>query len=273
MENILSSKQIKDYNDNGYLIVPQFFDKSLIEKIHGIAVKDQVISKNSFDLDDQSGKKTKLALWYNLGDDIYSKLTKWQKMVDTANLLLEGEGFICHFQSKLMQKEPEVGGAWEWHQDYGYWYKHGFLYPNQMLSAMIAITKANKENGCLQVIKGSHKLGRVDHGITGGQTGADSKFVAFALENHTLESVELEPGDVVFFHSNILHKSEANLSQKSRWSLISVYNRQSNQALIDHFPTVTNPIEVIPDIPISSINELNLLQENSVDFLRKDEIS
>jgi hypothetical protein len=87
------------------------------------------------------------------------------------------------------------------------------------------------------------------------------------MENHTLESVELEPGDVVFFHSNILHKSEANLSQKSRWSLISVYNRQSNQALIDHFPTVTNPIEVIPDIPISSINKLNLLQENSVDFL------
>ncbi|MEX2567390.1 MAG: phytanoyl-CoA dioxygenase family protein [Cyclobacteriaceae bacterium] len=273
MENILSKKQVNDFRDEGYLIVPEFFDQSLIEKIHRVAVKDQVISKNSFDLDDQSGRKTRLALWYNLGDDIYSRLTKWRKMVDAANLLLDEQGLICHFQSKLMQKEPEVGGAWEWHQDYGYWYKHGFLYPNQMLSAMIAITEANKENGCLQVIKGSHKIGRVDHGITGEQTGADSKFVEFALKNHKLEFVDLKPGDVVFFHSNILHKSEANLSQKSRWSLISVYNRQSNDALIDHYPSATNPVEVIPEIPISSINELNLLQENSVDFLRKDKIS
>ena len=28
-----------------------------------------------------------------------------------------------------MQKEPKVGGAWEWHQDYGYWYKNEFLFP------------------------------------------------------------------------------------------------------------------------------------------------
>jgi hypothetical protein len=32
-----------------------------------------------------------------------------------------------------MQKEPRVGGAWEWHQDYGYWYKNGFLYPEDMI--------------------------------------------------------------------------------------------------------------------------------------------
>ena len=65
-----------------------------------------------------------------------------------------------------MQKEPKVGGAWEWHQDYGYWYKNEFLFPDQMISVMVAITKANKENGCLQVIKGSHKLGRIEHGFS-----------------------------------------------------------------------------------------------------------
>ncbi len=43
---------------------------------------------------------------------------------------------------KLMEKEPQVGGAWEWHQDYGYWYKNEFLFPDQMISIMIAITAA-----------------------------------------------------------------------------------------------------------------------------------
>ena len=36
--------------------------------------------------------------------------------------------------------------------DYGYWYKNGCLYP-LMVSAMIAIDRATKENGCLQVLK------------------------------------------------------------------------------------------------------------------------
>jgi hypothetical protein len=42
------------------------------------------------------------------------------RMVDTMEALLGGP--VYHFQSKLTAKEPFVGGAWEWHQDYGYWY-------------------------------------------------------------------------------------------------------------------------------------------------------
>lgn len=273
MEGILSDQQIHDYRDNGYLVVPNFYDPSLIERLYQLAVKDEIISKNSFDLDDKSGRKTRLALWYNLGNDIYSKLSKWQKMVESVNLLLDGSGPICHFHSKLMQKEPKVGGAWEWHQDYGYWYKNGFLYPEQMLSVMIAITKADKRNGCLQVIKGSHKIGRVEHGVTGEQTGADNRIVELALKNHALEYLVIDPGDVVFFHSNLLHRSEANLSQKSRWSLISVYNRQSNDSLVDVYPSVTKPIEIESEIPISSINEINFMEENSAGFLHKKDIS
>jgi len=41
---------------------------------------------------------------------------------------------VYHYHSKMMLKEPQVGGAWEWHQDYGYWYKNQFMFPNQLLS-------------------------------------------------------------------------------------------------------------------------------------------
>ena len=116
--------------------------------------------KHAFDLNDQAGKKTKLTLWYKPGNDAYGLLTRSDRMVNGADSLMEGESAVCHFHSKLMQKEPKVGGAWEWHQDYGYWYKNEFLLPGQMISIMIAITDANKENGCLQVIRGSHKMGR-----------------------------------------------------------------------------------------------------------------
>ena len=49
------------------------------------------------------------------------------RVVDRIEGFLGGE--IYHYNSKMMLKEPRVGGAWEWHQDYGYWYQTGCLYP------------------------------------------------------------------------------------------------------------------------------------------------
>jgi ectoine hydroxylase-related dioxygenase (phytanoyl-CoA dioxygenase family) len=41
---------------------------------------------------------------------------------------------------------------------------------------------------------------------------------------HELVYVELEPGDTLFFHCNLLHKSSQNQSDKPRWVMISAYN-------------------------------------------------
>ncbi len=90
-----------------------------------------------------------------------------------------------------------------------------------MISVMIAITTANKENGCRQVINGSHKMGRIEHGFAGEQVGASQHYVDLALKTMELVYVEVNPGDALFFHSNLLHRSEANLSENSRWSMIS----------------------------------------------------
>src|SRR5215207_3189696 len=190
----LTSTQIADFQRDGYILVRNFLSEAEVNKLYGIATGDDALLKHAFDLNDQSGKKTKLTLWYTPGNDAYGLLTKSARMVDNAAALMEGNSPVCHFHSKLMQKEPRVGGAWEWHQDYGYWYKNEFLYPDQMISIMIAITKANKGNGCLQVIQGSHKLGRVNHGFAGEQVGADMVMVNNALTKLEHVYVELQPG-------------------------------------------------------------------------------
>lgn len=243
----LTDGQVKSFNQDGYLIVRGFFSEKETEKLHQVALRDEAISKHSFDLNDQSGKKTKLALWYVPGDDIFGLLTRSERMVDAVDKLLDGDSAVCHFHSKLMQKEPKVGGAWEWHQDYGYWYKNEFLFPDQLISVMVAVTEATKANGCLQVIKGSHKLGRVEHGFAGEQVGASARFVELALQTLELVYVELKPGDTLFFHSNILHRSEANLSDRSRWSLISAYNREANVGYKNNWEGGNVPIDVVKD--------------------------
>ena len=133
------------YDRDGFLVAKAFLQPAEVEKLYCIAIEDDAMRKHSFELNDQTGRKTKLALWYTPGDDAYGLLTRSRRMVEAVDELLDGDSAVCHFHSKLMQKEPKVGGAWEWHQDYGYWYKNEFLFPDQMMSVMIALTDANKE--------------------------------------------------------------------------------------------------------------------------------
>lgn len=266
--SILSSEEIVAYHRDGYVIKKNLFSKDEINKLYKIAIEDDAVSKNAIDLNDQTGKKTKLTLWFTPGNDSFGYMTRSERIVNSVAQLLDSDAPVCHFHSKLMQKEPRVGGAWEWHQDYGYWYKNQFMFPDQLVSVMVALTEANKQNGCLQVIKGSHKLGRVNHGFAGEQVGADMVFVDNALKTMDLVYVEIEPGDVLFFHSNTLHRSEANLSDKPRWSIISCYNSQSNLAYNEKSSSYYTPVDVVPDEAI-----LNWKAEgvSTNDFLKKEE--
>jgi len=146
----------------------------------------------------------------------------------------------------VMIKEPLVGGAWEWHQDYGYWYQNGCLRPD-MASCLIALTSADESNGCLEVIPGSHSLGRVDHVEVEDQVCADPTRVDAALSRYSSELCVMEPGDAVFFHCNLLHRSLRNQSTAPRLSLINCYNTKENDPFIEHHHPSYSPLVISPD--------------------------
>jgi ectoine hydroxylase-related dioxygenase (phytanoyl-CoA dioxygenase family) len=132
---------------------------------------------------------------------------------------------------------------------------------------MIALTPANKANGCLQVIKQSHKLGGVNHGFAGEQVGTDMQMVNNALKTMELVYAELEPGDALFFHSNLLHRSEANLSDYPRWSVISCYSLQSNLAYNETSTSWKTPVNIVTDEAILEWEPESL---SNADFLKKE---
>lgn len=265
--NKMNQQLINDFKRDGYILLKSFFNKAEVDKMYTTALADDVMRKNALDLNDQSGKKTRLSLWFTPGNDVFGYMTRSRRMVEAITPLLDSDSPVCHFHSKLMQKEPRVGGAWEWHQDYGYWYKNQFMFPDQLISVMIALTPANKQNGCLQVIKGSHKLGRVNHGFAGEQVGADMTMVNNALQTMPLIYCELEPGDALIFHSNLLHRSEANLSEHPRWSIISCYSSQSNLAYNETSTSWKTPVDIVPDEAILAWKTDTLA---NADFLKKE---
>jgi ectoine hydroxylase-related dioxygenase (phytanoyl-CoA dioxygenase family) len=262
-----NSGQIADYRRDGYVLVSNFCSQQEVDKLYQTALQDDAMRKNALDLNDLIGKKTRLSLWFTPGSDVFGYLTRSEKMVHAVAQLLDSDAPVCHFHSKLMQKEPKVGGAWEWHQDYGYWYKNQFMFPDQLMSVMVALTPANKENGCLQVIRGSHKLGRVNHGFSGEQVGADMVMVENALKTMDLVYCDLKPGDALFFHSNLLHRSEANLSDYPRWSIISCFSSQSNLAYNETSTSWKTPVDIVPD---EAILEWEAASLSGNDFLKKE---
>lgn len=221
----LIQQQIETFDEQGYLLIEDLFDSEEVDLLLNIAHADQQINEEARERRDASMTVTKLWLTGSLQEDVFSAVVRCHRVVDTMEQLLRGE--VYHYHHKVMQKEPFVGGAWEWHQDYGYWYANGCLYPT-MASCLIALDPATSANGCLQVVKGSHQLGRIDHEKAGDQTGADPNRVNEVLKHLEIVHCEMQPGSALFFHCNLLHRSDANRSPNPRWSLICCYNAARN---------------------------------------------
>ncbi len=248
--NGLTEKQISDFYEDGYLIIPGLFDSQEADILRKAAHADSSFGDNAYDLEDGEGRKAQLVLWNKAGGDIWGSIARSERIVNAMEQWFDDE--VYHYHSKMSIKKPRTGGAWSWHQDYGYWYQNGCLLPD-MGSAFIAVDPNTRANGCLQVLKGSHKMGRVEHGRYGDQTGADPERVEAAEKVMERVYVELAPGDTLFFHSNTLHRSDQNTSDDPRWSLICCYNTKHNNPYKESHHPFYEPIEKLPD---SAIKEM-----------------
>lgn len=259
MNGVLSAEEIDHYNEQGYVIHPSLFSEEEVSLLAYTAHNDLAMDKAAAARDDGEGNKVRLSLWNHPGDGIYGKVARCRRLVDSVEQLIGGE--VYHYHSKMIMKDARTGGAWVWHQDYGYWYQNGLLFPD-LCSVMIAVDKATKENGCLQLLEKSHKMGRVNHVLSGEQAGADRERVAEAEKRLKLVHAEMNPGDAVFFHANTLHCSGPNKSENSRWAMICCYNSAANDPYKEsHHPGYTK---------LHKVDDSEILEAGRADATRSE---
>lgn len=251
MPSILSQSQLAEFRKNGFVIVRRMFDADETDLLRIAMEQDPEVSGHILDRLDAQGAATRIALWNRAGDSVYGMAARCARMLDTMEQILGGP--VYHFQSKLTAKEPFVGGAWEWHQDYGYWYYNGCLFPD-LASCQIALDESTTANGCLTMIAGSHRLGRIDHvPVPGeGQNVADPVRMREIVARLPEVPCELAPGDAVFFHSNTLHRSAQNRSAHRRWTLICCYNRVDNDTVTKTDDRYYVPLERVADSAVKA---------------------
>jgi ectoine hydroxylase len=260
---MLSDDQVSTYHRDGSVLVKGMFDAEETQLLGRAAKEDRELDRRSQGRADGEGGSVRLSLWNHPGNGIYGMFARCSRIVDSMEKILDGE--VYHYHSKMILKDPQVGGAWTWHQDYGYWYQNGVLHP-LMSSVSIAVDPATRENGCLQVLKGSHLMGRVDHRLTGDQAGADMERVDEALKVMELVHVEMDPGDALFFHCNILHRSDRNASPHPRWSLICCYNAARNNPFRESQHPRYTPLSKVPDSAIKEV-EIKRFEDDDTDVV------
>ncbi|XP_062581316.1 L-proline trans-4-hydroxylase-like [Saccostrea cucullata] len=245
--------------EDGCIIVRGLLSKAELLKVEK-AVENPELLKHQYGRPDKNGREPKLVLWQHPGNDVTGIVARSEKVAKTCEELLGGE--VYHYHTKLIAKEPYIGGTFEWHQDYGYWYKYGCMFPD-MMTVFVALDDCKKENGCLQVLKGSHKCGRIDHLIVGEQTGADVERVKEIEKVCDLIHVELKAGDALFFHCNVLHTSSDNTSKNMRRALVIAYNKASNDPGPHEKHPGYTPLDIVENSAIMNC-------ENYSDFTGKD---
>jgi phytanoyl-CoA hydroxylase len=126
----------------------------------------------------------------------------------------------------VMTKNPGYSSVTNWHQDIRYW---SYERPD-LISVWLALGREFSANGCLLVLPGTHNMefarGRLD----------DALFLHPEVEDNrrliqTRREVELECGDVLFFHCRLLHAAGNNQTAETKFSLVSTYHTVDNQPL------------------------------------------
>lgn len=128
---------------------------------------------------------------------------------------LLGEDIDC-FQSQFIFKNPGVMGQ-PWHQD-GWYFR--FDRPLQV-GVWVALSRATLENGCLWVVPGSHQPGMIFDHVPDERPGSLNGYQEIVSEDTSHQvPVLMEPGDVLFFHSYLMHRSTDNVADYRRSAMV-----------------------------------------------------
>ena len=210
------------FNDNGYFLAKNIFKESIISVLE--KEFDKIVSQleqSGEDINARWGgnvsKKTDVKNSQILHThNVQSFSSIMLDMVQDKNLLNLVETFIgpdiMLHHTKLFLKPPKVGSTFPLHQDWSYFPTQN----NTMIAAVIHISDSTKEMGCLRLVPGSNKLGKI-------KNSDGHSFIKGIHNKYPLESVtpiEAKKGDVLFFHSFTVHGSMPNRSKRPRKTIL-----------------------------------------------------
>jgi ectoine hydroxylase len=151
---------------------------------------------------------------------------RFEALIDDPRLVepmrdLVGSEAVSLWTDKLNLKRPREGSAFRWHQDSPYWV-FDCAHVDRLPNVMVALDDASEQNGCLRVVRGSHRSGILP-GLEGeGRLGPLFTDPRAFDASHAVPA-EMPAGSLLFFSPHTVHGSAPNRSERPRRALVLTY--------------------------------------------------
>ena len=229
----LSQTQKQSWNEKGFILIPNFFpedkcieiNQTVVDIVRSMAgnseefnhayidqghigIREMKPSQKIENIEDEMSKVFRL---HQTG--IFNEFIKRDDLLNIVEDIL-GKNIDC-FLSQFIFKNP---GAWgqPWHQDSSY-----FPFDRApQVGAWLATSAATKENGCLVILPGSHKEVIHEH-LPDDRPGSNYGYTE--IKDHDFKKempLFLNTGDLLLFHSFLMHKSYDNKSNNRRTAMV-----------------------------------------------------
>ncbi len=216
---VFQQQDVAFYQENGYVLIKGLLSRSEAadyrQECHDLLARlssdTDATWESAKGLGDQA-KKTVLKHCHDVQfySAAFSKLIVDTRLTDVAAAVMDTPNVQLH-HTKMFIKPPENGSPFPLHQDYPF-FPHDH---DSMIAAIIHFDDAPLEKGCVRVVPGSHKLGRLPHLETGSWH--------LPIDQYPIESAvpcPAEAGDVLFFSYLTIHGSGINVSSEARTTVL-----------------------------------------------------
>ena len=236
-----SEEQLATYREQGFLVQRGLIPRGQIEEVRAGAdelMAEQADNPPEVHVVREKSGPVRSVFCMHRSVQPFRELCRSAPIAGPIKQIFEREAYIFH--SKFNYKESFEGTVWLWHQDYGYWRYDGV--DDRLASALVMLGPNTRDNGCIMLVKGSHRWGVLNHYSDEVTTSYKQWCITpDALREHITDEamiipIEGDAGDVCFFDCRIVHGSNHNFSPTKRYSLIYAF------AAIDNVPSgVENP--------------------------------
>jgi len=242
----LSNEQLQQFNEDGFLILRDFADIEkcdaildvakvhLDHKIEPIETEigyDEKSKEYRTDVTDYSTKESgttvrRLRQVYSR-DILFKEWMEDEKIRPILQQVLNDQVVITtSHHNSIMTKMPHQSTQTRWHQDRRYWRYSD----DNLVSIWLALDDEYSENGVLEFIPGSHRMR-----FKADQFDEKEYFREEFAKNISLiekkVSTILKKGDVVLFHSLLLHRANKNSTNKPKISFVYTVKGESTKVI------------------------------------------
>ncbi|MES2793984.1 MAG: phytanoyl-CoA dioxygenase family protein [Planctomycetota bacterium] len=234
----LSDQEIAQFHEEGYLIIRGLLPESVRETMVSVTHADLTgeVAPVEFEaevrypgapesLESAGGRTVRRLKQAYSRDPVFGEWMCSEPLAGRLQQLFNGQRVLMPLahHNCVMTKQPRFSSDTLWHQDMRYW---AYERP-ELISVWLGLGEEHPQNGCLWVIPGSHRMSFRPEQFDEALFFRTDLPESAALIN-TKIPVELQPGDVLFFHSLTFHAASKNYTSQPKFSAVFTFRPADN---------------------------------------------